>query len=378
MKISALIAVLVVGFAVYLALQLDIGTTVHPHHDSECFLVGGKVFVGGSEDITVYKNNRLLVSGGDLDKLLCHANRTIRPGGVYSVNLDTLSVTLIPVISAPKGFKMQPHGIFYSNASQLVYVVSHHEILDDQIVVLKLDEYASGELTFTFKAALSSPLFGRGTLNDIIEGKPGEFYVTEWIAEPLPEGGQKHLHGVKKVMHTIQQLSALFVPRTGVFRCTWDQRHPERQATCSKELDGYYMANGIATNPERSEVYVVDAVGRTIHFYRRLSSGSLQEFYKLKVTPSLDNIEYDYGTGKLTVGTIPLAYKELQRIDGDINANGPGGMLVLTRRGDTFEAEDYLIHSGSIITGIASAIFAGDWVALGGCCDNGVLVCPVR
>ena len=89
-----------------------------------------------------------------------------------------------------------------------------------------------------------------------------------------------------------------------------------------------------------------------------------------------DNIEYDWESGDIFAGSIPLPIKALATVKDGGRTKVPGGLEVV-RLGDRVEVEDIIVHDGTVLSQVASGLQLGSHVILGSPYAPGVLVCGV-
>lgn len=118
-------------------------------------------------------------------------------GSIVCVDLsgDIVAVFTLSLTGIPTGIAFQPHGLFFSNDTGLLYAVTHGLAAGggSRIIVLELngaDAREPREMRLRYRGSVASPLFRNGARNDVAEGfVPGELFVTEWLQVsgcPLP------------------------------------------------------------------------------------------------------------------------------------------------------------------------------------------------
>jgi len=184
-------------------------------------------------------------------------------------------------------------------------------------------------------------------------------------------------------------INLLKLPLTRVFRCTV---HDSQCSVASTQR--FVGANGIAVSADRQTVFVNDPPTSTISVMQRLPDGSLSRVSWFKTKHSLDNVEMT-ADGKLSAGSIPLLYTaevvcdeakvlSAARVIGGREVGcgrSPGGLLrvsLLSADGKAFvddRQEDVVMHDGSLLSGVSSALRVNGKVVMGGPNAPGVLLC---
>eukprot|EP00567_Pseudictyota_dubia_P018294 CAMPEP_0197433548 /NCGR_PEP_ID=MMETSP1175-20131217/1420_1 /TAXON_ID=1003142 /ORGANISM="Triceratium dubium, Strain CCMP147" /LENGTH=408 /DNA_ID=CAMNT_0042961965 /DNA_START=67 /DNA_END=1293 /DNA_ORIENTATION=+ len=388
-SILGLTALLTAAMASLLASFLGYGRSVE-YNDSSCSLIGN--ISPGSEDIVVVDNSLALVSAGDLDRMSFKAGGSLRRGEVFAVRFtgaegddDDAAAAVaerVPIEGMPDEARaaFHPHGIGFSNRTQLLYAVSHDCGDDDRgtsevIEIFRLSREPA--LTLRHERSVKVPSAPLGGLNDVIEGaRPGELYVTQMLSRPIDKGCAGN---GKKLDELGQVMDVFFRRKSKVHRCTWDPTLPSGDATCGTVAEGFKGANGITADPERRRVFVTDSLDHTVSVFNRNDDGSLTLKDTLNISPYvLDNIEFDVASGKLTLSGSPRLYEMLPRMEGDASAEVSGGMItVLPQEDGSYQIEDVVMHDGSKLSMISSAVFVNGKILLGSPPSDGVLVCPI-
>jgi hypothetical protein len=188
---------------------------------------------------------------------------------------------------------------------------------------------------------------------------------------------------------------------SSVHRCWWDDSAPHSEATCEASVSGLGMANGIATSTDRRLVFVNDIGRQAVLVFKRTgaatatgaasvtgsSAAMLKEVTRIALPATVDNVEFDEGSGDLMMGSIPSPLLALQAMKDGGRTPVPGGLVVARpgRRvsavgGHVVDVEaSGLVHDGSLLSQVSSGLDLGALgVVLGSPFSDGLLVCHRR
>jgi hypothetical protein len=379
----------------------------------------------GSEDIVTVNDNLALVSAGDLDRMQFKSGKPPRAGGIFAVQMkdgkvirSSSSSKPLEMVGFPAGRPFNPHGIHYSPSTGRLYAVSHNcgrgEDDDDDVTLLEAvevfrlvavveqeeqqqknndgverendDETAPpSSWTLVHETSIESDSFPFGSLNGVVEGAfLGEVYVTQWLPFDAPDACAD-ARGPLDMLKLV--LTIAFTKSTSIHRCVWRDSETGMKMsvpTCQVTADGFNSVNGITMDPETMTLFVVDG-GRKpeIHIFKRNAlDGSLQLKDVVGMPYQIDNINFDVTSRKLTMGTIPLDYQAMQRLDGDSSLQVAGGMMTMEileeeEDGTMYQLDDVLMHDGSKLSQISAGVFLNGKILLGSPPSDGVLACPI-
>jgi hypothetical protein len=375
------------GFAYNTYTFLQFGVALS-YSDGGCRLVAPEG-MAGSEDMALGRNSLLFVTQGDLHHAFAHGALAAKPGHIWALDLafahwDPASAKPVKVAlrGFPAGRRFQPHGLYVSNATDLLYAVSHTAPQGGSAVEVFEIDYAARPVALVHVKTVSSELFAPFSINDVAEGGGrGELYVTRWLPFGFPSGGKDH------PTTTYERLAAAsMVPialgglkLTQFYRCTWSADGETACAPAAPERFG--GANGITISTDRKTVFVSDPAFASVTTYDRAADGSLAKTGTIAVEYAMDNIEYDAASGELLMGSIALLHTVVAN-DGKPLAEWrpvPGGMSVAARSAETgaWVVRHPLMHDGSVLSQISAAARLGGVVVLGSPFSDGVLVCEV-
>jgi len=345
-----------------------------------------------SEDLVHLGDKTYLVSMGDLHNLFFYGPSKTHEGEVYAVTLNPENADaplggtprLLPREGWPEGKPFQPHGMFYSNATNRLLVLSHTfqplgpPECPECGSFVEIFEVLREPLRLKYIESITSELFGTCVINDVVEGRNAdEMFITTWLWYPKPMNGSKNPMSIKTFLQQKASLLALFTKQTHLIRCL----RSSDSWSCSIARDAGYahQFNGIAINTKRDTIFTVDSVARKFYQYTITPKGALVKQREIETPHMIDNIDYVHGTGDLVLGSIPVGYKALSKLERDPHAIVPGGYLRFEgseEKGYTL-AED-LVHDGTALSMISMAQGWGDYVLLGSPNSHGIATCKRR
>jgi hypothetical protein len=284
--------------------------------------------------------------------------------------------------------------MYFSNSTRRVYTVTHGFAQGGSRIMIFALKYSDSHLSLAYERSITSPLFLNGGINDVIEGSllGKELYVTQWLQYPVPMHGKHHPNSTsEKLNNMYQELANSFVLTLKdcyIFKCTWKKDRDEKSedaATCevAKGTQPSPHYNGITTSSDRSTVFVNDLFRKQILVFGRSDDGSLvpQPKRTIPLVWPVDNIEYDHGTGKLFMGSMPkIVYAFLNSVlllDWKV----PGGLQVAELSGSATKQKRWKVngsafmHSGEKLSQVSAALQYGNKVILGSPMSKGVLIC---
>jgi len=366
-------------------------STVLVYNDQNCELIAPKM--AGSEDFVHLGNGLLLVGAGDLHNVF--DGHKAMPGAIYVVDLasETPTASKVGIKGLPSALPFQPHGMYYSNTSRRLYVISHgvaagsgSRIFIFAVGRRGIENIARGETWgvkdpggLVYIRTVPSHLFQNGAINDVIEGvDANELYVTNWLQYPIPAAGKKFPKTLEEKVNLVKiSLAQIFVKGTAVYRCTFvdDDSVPPQ---CTVAADGFYGANGITKSPDGT-IFVNDVPAYRVHILSRDAvTGHLTETGRIPVQHIVDNIEW-VAPGVLYMGNIPMAYRSLMKMEG-YDVAVPGGLAVATYHTATKDwvvNNSVLMHDGSTLSQISVGYLYAGKVLLGSPFSNGLLLCKI-
>ena len=351
--------------------------------DGACNLVAPTGMVG-SEDFCIGKHSNVFISQGDLHNCFIHGSFSASPGHIWFVNMKRKILPQKAIIeNFPPGYRFQPHGIYVSNSTDLLYAVNHAQNYSG-IEVFGID-YSDSPSSVTLKHlfTIKSNLFELYSINDVVEGaEKGEIFVTKWLPYGYPAGGK--LHPVtpqeRAKLGWALPINLMGMKFTNLYRCTWDESTGETECSVPKGTEKFGMANGITTSSDRTHIFVNDVVFKMIHVYNRGDPNdktTLLKAHPIKLDFMGDNIEFDPVTEEIIYGSIPLPYVPvLNDLKKNYNEHKvvPGGMGVISPE---FTISHPILHDGTKLSQISAASRYGNTVLLGSPFSNGILVCQI-
>ncbi|KAJ1444755.1 hypothetical protein M885DRAFT_580366 [Pelagophyceae sp. CCMP2097] len=341
--------------------------------------------------------------GGDLGAAFHAGAAAAKPGAVWLVNATAGTARELAIDwRGHAEHRLVLHGVYYSQATRRLYAVNHLEEESVECFDVRRrppagdttgDAAGAGagagadEWVLEHVASVRDPLFQNFALNAVVEGMPGEIYMTEWLPYGLPSTG-KGGGSWRDVANTI--IVHFKVRTTRVFRC-------QLAGGCEvASVQRFVGTNGLAVSADRQTYFVNDPRERRITVLRRTATGALEPVASFETLHVLDNIEIADDDATLYGGTIPLPFAHPAVCEVGLGAarvvggravscgTSPGGLLRL-RRGDgalgwaagATPAQEDFVHDGALLSAPASAIALNNetLVAMGAPYSPGVLVC---
>ncbi|GAB5362238.1 hypothetical protein AAMO2058_000781100 [Amorphochlora amoebiformis] len=315
--------------------------------DLSCTSVGADVMSTGSEDFTIYRNGIVFVSSGDLYPLFRDGIEAAEHGKILT--LDLTAEDLNPTVLEIEGYtkpRLQPHGMYYSNKTNRLLVISHALQLGGSTV--EIFEVLNDPIRLKYVESVSSPLFPHGTINDLVEGTSAdEIYITKLRQNPIPLKGMAHAHTAWEIIESILDRTVpIFYALTRIVRCSKDS--------------GLWEAD-IFTKSVRE-------------FDRNPTTGAFKYIRDIPAVHCLDNINLDEESGDIIGGIIPSMWSFVRHW-GKRSIPSPGGVIFFSKS-KGYKSPEILIHDGSVISSTSVAAFWGDKIVLGSAFSTeGVAVC---
>ena len=162
---------------------------------------------------------------------------------------------------------------------------------------------------------------------------------------------------------------------TSVFYCKWDINSNKETSCVIATDESFGGANGLTVNKERTKLFVNDAPLKKITVFSiNQETKILTKDTTIDLPMCVDNIEYDYETEEIIMGTIPDLLAAV-KIESDATVSVPGGMAVLRKVGKDWSIEDVLEHDGTKLCQVSTAARYGSKFVLGSPFAEGILVC---
>ncbi|CAK9010830.1 Geranylgeranyl transferase type-1 subunit beta (Geranylgeranyl transferase type I subunit beta) (GGTase-I-beta) (Type I protein geranyl-geranyltransferase subunit beta) [Durusdinium trenchii] len=293
----------------------------------DCQLVGGagsadNAKILGVEDLVPWRDPGVLLGGaGSVVQVFLESPEKVQQG--YLVAVDARAAGL-PKVSRrrmsklPAEFPFHPHGLFFSNKTQRLYVVNHGGLTSIGTRVEVFDAVVNKEdglPDFEWVMAIGSGhVFYNLEINSVVEGPSGdEVYITRYNNFAGPKEGLAHPKTATEVLGRLAS-AVLEVAGQGGFggvhHCTFDVE--SRSTTrCRMVATGITAANGITADASGERLFVADMLQRRVLTYERLSNGDLIEHlsFRIKSPHPIDNIHFDVPSGKLVMGTVPMPWE---------------------------------------------------------------------
>ncbi|XP_068613139.1 serum paraoxonase/arylesterase 2-like [Brachionichthys hirsutus] len=277
--LSALIGERIVNFRRRLLASRE----VVQNHLPNCVPV--KHLENGSEDITILGNGLAFISSGLKYPGLQSADL---PGKIFC--LDMQDPRMKPVeLRMPRNFDVEwfnPHGIsvYVDPSDDTIYLfVVNHPHHNSQI---ELFTFVEEDFSLVHLKTFAHELLG--SVNDIFATGVDTFYATN-----------DHYYTNEIMNGYLEYFLAL--PWTNVVYYS-----PQEVKVVS---EGYYLANGINSSPDKRHIYVSDFFDQNVHVLERKEDNTLVSVKAVALGSLCDNIEVDPETGDLWLGCHPNGWR---------------------------------------------------------------------
>ena len=314
---------------------VDMGVSVRylNHRPGPCRAVPG--ISCGSEQIASTKDGLAFITSGYKDLTIC--DRETLTGRIYKFDYNNPdeNVTELRIISDTINVNdFSPHGMdILENDKGVIklYVVSH--ILDEESVEVFL--YDPSEPTIlrhhdTIKDATFA------NLNDLTLVAEDEFYATNMLA----------YRQISKLFYTIEPL---FQMRTG------NVVHYKKGSGGKIVVDKLQMANGITSNADKSLIFVMEILQKTLNVYaRNMEDNSLSKIAAHDTVFGIDNIFYDQQSNDILGAGSKHGFTLLV----DVKAKASSFVAKITPTDDSFkkvEVTEVFHDDGNMVFAASSA-----------------------
>ncbi|XP_008321724.1 serum paraoxonase/arylesterase 2-like [Cynoglossus semilaevis] len=305
----------------------------------------------GSEDITIIRDGLAFISTGLSYPGMPDPDG---PGKIYS--LDLQDPRLKPLeLRVSRNFDLDsfnPHGIsaYVSPSDDEIYLfVVNHPHHGSQVEVFQFVEDDQSLLHLkTIKHELLH------SVNDIVAVGVDSFYAT-------------NDHYFSNTAFTSLIELVLAQPWTNVVYYSPDD--------VRVVAEGYYLANGINTSPDKQHLYVVDVLDHNVHVLERKEDNALVPVKAVAVGSMCDNVEVDPETGDLWLGCHPNGWKLFMCDTKD----PPGSEVIRVQNihSDQPEVTQVYADDGQVIMGSSVAATYGGKLLIGTVFHK-TLVCDLK
>eukprot|EP00516_Mucochytrium_quahogii_P007476 CAMPEP_0203745218 /NCGR_PEP_ID=MMETSP0098-20131031/1039_1 /ASSEMBLY_ACC=CAM_ASM_000208 /TAXON_ID=96639 /ORGANISM=" , Strain NY0313808BC1" /LENGTH=359 /DNA_ID=CAMNT_0050632951 /DNA_START=209 /DNA_END=1285 /DNA_ORIENTATION=+ len=338
---------------------LDIDKKLVEPKGQTCHLLG-KDTAGSVEDLVTYKKGMLIGGSGDTIAAARESPEKARPG--YFVLVDVRSgkpvLKKLKVTGTPKVFRLQPHGLFYSEKTKRLYAVNHGGVsgIGTRVEMFNVREGADGlpELEWVMPIG-GGHLFPNIALNSVVEGNDNEIYASIWQNAPIPDAGEHHPRTITdylgRALQRIVEIGAV-AGFTSVQRCVFDVAS-KSTIQCKAVASGFAVANGITMNKNRDVLYVNDVVLKRIYVYSvNKKTGQLTQAkdQTIILPHAVDNIHMDHETGEIWMGSIALIFEQF-----DTKAKKAGTFVAYNPKNN--KLTDEIVHDGSVLSQLATCMW---------------------
>lgn len=308
---------------------------------------------------------------------------------VVDLNAEEARAEIVDVVNRgemPERF--QPHGMYVSNRTNILYTVNHAgtytgiEVFD---ILYEDEEHGRPRLRYAASVRGDFHLY---SLNDVAEGAHrGELYVTQWLPFGYPSNGKKgsNLSAFDRVRLAAPLFTGVFgVRTTSVYRCTFSADGRGEDSRCEDatiDAKRFIGANGITISADRETVFVNDPADKKITVFRRRDKDGRLEFTgtTIDLPFAADNVEYD--DGDLIMGSIPILHIAVDNEGLALEDAQPVPGGVMRARLDSISNEwtvtTLLNHDGTALSQIAAASRYGRRLFLGSPFSTGLLECDL-
>lgn len=343
--------------------------------------------IRGAEDVVAWKNGIVITSSLNFFDYMEHGRGGAGVGGLFAFNIqeENPRVKRLEPLGFPGEFNPLTHGLFLSNSSDRLYVVCHWgprstvEIFD-----ISYAPTAAVSVSLTWFRSVNTAAWPSGGLNDVVEGRTAnELYVSQYLPAPVAEHGRKDT-SFSSVLTRIATIgkNLLHIKTTGVHRCTFTD-NPAVPSDCVLASETKWVgANGLAIDPDRTTLFVVDFVPQTVSKLTiNPSSGALELEQTIDTPYVCDNIAYVDETGAVECGAILNMTNVFFNADKPLNEQKPvpGGLLKLIPptqgSGGEWKTELELAHDGTLLSQVSAAVHVGNRIVLGTPSAPGILIC---
>jgi len=291
--------------------------------------------------------------------------------GIYSIELESNDIKKAVLEQFPADTRFLPHGIFYSDKNNMLYVINHGMDKGGTSVLLFTVSISNKITTLTYVRNVKVPEAGNVGLNDVVEGAfLGEIYTTQWLGVEVPTGGVSSEEGKSAMLWN--HFYSSFSPRSKLWRCTFDPKSSE-PANCKALKSDFRSANGIMTNPERTQVYVNDNPDIGFYIFDREENGDLtmNKFVDLPFLP--DNLDYNKERNSLSIGVLADPLNAIKFIEHGDKVPVSGGCAEYSF--ETGKVTQMFNHDGTKLSFCSACYRRKDKFLMGTPFRGGILSC---
>ncbi|MCH2191000.1 MAG: hypothetical protein MK188_08765 [Gammaproteobacteria bacterium] len=352
-KISLLLVICLVVFQGYrIHRDAGVGLEIEPLGYGQCTAVFGP---SGPEDIVIDAANEVAFISADdrrfnRKQLEVDRNADLKEGGIWLLDLakeDTQALSL----NADVGPRFHPHGIdllTLADGKRELYVINHRSTDEHEVIIFNVAD----DHSLNLKRRISYPQMI--SPNDIVALGEERFFVTNDHGSP----SSSFMHTVEEYLGLARSSVTYFDGQNGSYL-----------------LKGINSANGIEVSNDMQNLYVAEAIGRSVRRYERhgsdLTSWKLIE--KLDAGTAVDNLSWaDDHT--LLAGAHPKLFDFISHAKDD-SADSPSQVISIDVGGEVMVRKTVYMDEGAEISGASVATQLNGELLIGAVFENFFLRC---
>ena len=346
-SIFKLLTLVLVGFVLYIAINLSRFTGIYQTHAPKLGPLCDKTYtLWGAEDFVSLPGEGVFISA--TDRLERDPSFV---AGIYWLANGTDTPVLVSQAGPEKFF---PHGMDLLDLGEkrLLYVVNHSDPVfpspDAQHTIEVFDVGQGGALTHVRSIDFNALVYP----NNIAVLDEDRFFVTDsW----------EHLDGI---MHVLENYLSLPLTELAFYD----------RGEISHVASGLNFANGVALTQNKTQLWVAESRGRKIRSYQiDQASGELTPLQTYPVSTSPDNITVR-PDGNLLIAGIPNALKFEVHAKGDA-APIPSQIFVFDP--ETEQQENIFYDESGLISGATVGLEHDGRLFIGTAFDDVAISCPI-
>lgn len=208
-------------------------------------------------------------------------------------------------------------------------------------------------------------------LNSILVVESNKFYVTQWQHAAPP-------YGPKGKIPIVHMLENAIWPSLMVYFCEYTPSSDH--LNCEVAADGFQGPNGITTNTDKSEVYVVDVFPKSVVVLSRDSqTNKLTKKGSIK-SGACDNIKFDDDTQTIHCGALGPIIGYMQNIppiaDKPKPLNFGGSTEIFKDASGEWQVRDLVITNK--YNAVSNSLRMKNTIILGTPFYDGLYICPLN
>lgn len=330
------------------------------------------------EDVQVIPGTRYLLMGVD-DRVAMWATPGKGPndapkGGIAALKLPENrtgkpEVSMVEIENWPEEVDFHPHGLYIRGASTL-YVINHaYAKGGERVEVMDISLPTSSPPTLTYRKSLLLPAYLLGITNDLVAVSDSDVYLTTWRSHPDPPTGR--IRSLYTALRDILE-AVLGLEWSYLYHCT---ANDDNSTVCTPVTSGISM-NGV-TIRNNTEIWVIDAVGKTIKRLFLDKNMHLTEANTIPLPHIVDNIDYDPVTDKIYMAVLARGWDFAMFVQKNLAGERVrGGLIGGCDEFDPKTGEIKHVVMQEKENGVSSCVKVGGMMVMGSWEDANVLICP--